>query len=789
MKRIFTRLFLLLIVFTLGTVPTSKASNSVRQSGKNFWLTLGGNSSGRAYVMMISQYHASVIFKYTTTGATRNYNVQPGEVLQVELTTAELNAIDVIHPAGAISNKSLNIQSDSNITVYFSTAMHTSEDGMLIYPTDKQEFGDTYYLIGTPLVGTKGGFGTNMFAIVATCDSTVLEVTPSQIIAGNFQNPIRYPGVPYTIVLNKGQTYQFGAHTNGTHLTGTKLQIKSARCCNPLNVFLTYPPTNMAWAPYGGFGGCCADELLEQILPINVWDTLFPVVRFQNNKYNKINIVSATDNNVVSIDGTPFKTLMAGQFCDTMIEKPVIIRSLYPCAVSEYMTGQFSNLPPTPIPTGSLPADSLTDPDALLCLSFKDGLRETYFITNGQSYITNNNLKIIYNRFFLLTIISHANNINTVTLNGIPQASKFLPFASDPDIMYAQIKVDTGVVYHLVSQERVIAYYNAAAKDGSVSYNLGDIIDSVGEEQKIMITDTADMCVNDTIILAAGEEGRYTWSTGENTNDIRVSNAGTYDVLIQSERNCNDIRKSFTIRENNYSKSEDLTDTVYKCAGEIVALTTDSSATTYLWNNGITTNEIITDAFGQYDVLLTWQALCSQANHYFDVIQSPYIATDYRQPDTTICSGDTLILYGKDATTLWSTGAKGASILVNASGTYWHEWIDSCSSMPYRDTVIVSDNNCLFRYCNIAYPDAFTPNGDGKNDIFRAVRYGQMQQRQLIIYNRLGQRVFQSNNINQGWDGMYNGQQAPLGTYMYYAEVDCLSKGLQTFKGDITLIR
>jgi gliding motility-associated-like protein len=93
--------------------------------------------------------------------------------------------------------------------------------------------------------------------------------------------------------------------------------------------------------------------------------------------------------------------------------------------------------------------------------------------------------------------------------------------------------------------------------------------------------------------------------------------------------------------------------------------------------------------------------------------------------------------------------------------------------------------------CTVFIPDAFTPNGDGRNDVVRILYKGDMQLQQFSIYNRFGQRIFYTSNMNDHWDGTFNGQKQDLGTYYYYATVLCGNRKqkIKEFKGDITLIR
>ncbi|MEO1436213.1 MAG: gliding motility-associated C-terminal domain-containing protein, partial [Bacteroidota bacterium] len=90
----------------------------------------------------------------------------------------------------------------------------------------------------------------------------------------------------------------------------------------------------------------------------------------------------------------------------------------------------------------------------------------------------------------------------------------------------------------------------------------------------------------------------------------------------------------------------------------------------------------------------------------------------------------------------------------------------------------------------IVLPNAFTPNGDGLNDLL-FVRGSAIRTINLFrVYDRWGTLVFETSNINDGWDGTYKGQPLNTGVYVYYVEAPCSQNGSPLFKkGNVTLIR
>jgi gliding motility-associated-like protein len=90
---------------------------------------------------------------------------------------------------------------------------------------------------------------------------------------------------------------------------------------------------------------------------------------------------------------------------------------------------------------------------------------------------------------------------------------------------------------------------------------------------------------------------------------------------------------------------------------------------------------------------------------------------------------------------------------------------------------------------DIFVPSAFTPNGDGKNDILRPVTLGISQLTYFRVYNRWGQMIYSTSELGKGWDGVYNGAPQAANTYVFEAEgTDYTGKTVYR-KGTSVLIR
>ncbi len=94
-------------------------------------------------------------------------------------------------------------------------------------------------------------------------------------------------------------------------------------------------------------------------------------------------------------------------------------------------------------------------------------------------------------------------------------------------------------------------------------------------------------------------------------------------------------------------------------------------------------------------------------------------------------------------------------------------------------------------FCEEPYlfiPNAFTPDGDNVNDVFY-VRGNAVDEIYMAVYNRWGELVFETNDLNIGWDGTYKGKALPPDVFGYYVEIKCLN-GEEFFKkGNVTIIR
>lgn len=106
------------------------------------------------------------------------------------------------------------------------------------------------------------------------------------------------------------------------------------------------------------------------------------------------------------------------------------------------------------------------------------------------------------------------------------------------------------------------------------------------------------------------------------------------------------------------------------------------------------------------------------------------------------------------------------------------------------DSVIVMLRLQMLPGCDAFYmPGAFTPNGDGSNDVFRPIHSPYLTNYLLEIYNRWGQRVYADKDVLKGWDGTAGGTPLPAGTYVWMIRYENFENRTRSLKGEVLLLR
>ena len=273
----------------------------------------------------------------------------------------------------------------------------------------------------------------------------------------------------------------------------------------------------------------------------------------------------------------------------------------------------------------------------------------------------------------------------------------------------------------------------------------------------------------------------YRWNTGETTPYISVSSTGSY-ISEVTLRGCV-VYDTVQITAMP-TPVIDLGPDGDICPEQTILLDgTYGTGSSYVWNTGETTPVIPVTSEGVYWVHVTTEHRCTGSD---SIKLSYYPRPEVRlQGDTTVCEETPLLLRPQQLhadSLLWSDGSVGDMLSVKYGGEYTVTAVNKCGTGA--DTIEVKQI-----FCDIWVPNAFTPNGDGSNDVFRTLgNLGRIEGFGLSVYNRWGQRIFYTRDKYQGWDGSYNGTPALLGTYVYMLEYS-IGNTPYLQKGNFHLIR
>ncbi len=206
------------------------------------------------------------------------------------------------------------------------------------------------------------------------------------------------------------------------------------------------------------------------------------------------------------------------------------------------------------------------------------------------------------------------------------------------------------------------------------------------------------------------------------------------------------------------------------------------------------------DSTTTYRVIGTDDGSCFKDTGFVKLTVYPIPLVD-AGPDQTINVGNTLdllpVISGDVTEVLWSpTGGQFRNIYpgITVKPLQTTEYTVEVSN---RGKCRARDNVKVLVLCdgtNVFIPNTFSPNADGNNDIFFTRGNGLFKIKNLKIFNRWGQQVFEKNSFNAndpsaGWDGSFKGQLLPSDVYVYTVQLICDNKSVLTFNGNIFMAR
>lgn len=297
---------------------------------------------------------------------------------------------------------------------------------------------------------------------------------------------------------------------------------------------------------------------------------------------------------------------------------------------------------------------------------------------------------------------------------------------------------------------------------------------------------------------------QYLWSdpSSQTTPTATGLCPGTYTVTVTDSNGCSVTATATVTDPLPLVASTSATDAY--CNGLCIGSATVSQsggvpAFTYSWNDPLnqTTPTAVNLCPGWYTVVITDKNNCT-ATDSVEVLYSTFVPPlDAVISNDTIYAGDQVQLNAIASGTFtyeWTptdglSNPNIANPTVTPTGnTTWYVTITDANGCTNIDSVSLVVKQVLCAEPEIFIPNAFTPNGDQSNDLM-VVRGNTIRELLFRIYDRWGEKVFETTVPGEGWDGTYKGKKANPAVYVYYVEATCFGNEKFFKKGNITLIR
>lgn len=345
---------------------------------------------------------------------------------------------------------------------------------------------------------------------------------------------------------------------------------------------------------------------------------------------------------------------------------------------------------------------------------------------------------------------------------------------------YASYLWNTGSTEHMIRVGES-GEYQVAIEDEFGCSGGDAIVVNVNAPVTFDIGPDSTLCEGDSIRLSAPPGYfSYTWQDGSDGPEFLVQEEGIYRVGISDDLGCTGSDSAY-IAFASLPKPDLGPDTAFCDANYL--LQAGEGYAFYEWQDGSSDPEFLVEVTGEYWVEVTSNAGCRGADTVnIEITMMPDI---WLGNDTTYCKEISLLLdAGSDFDQyLWQDGSSAHDYLVSGEGIYWVR-VDfkGCED---ADTLIVTEDCPSL----IWFPNSFTPNGDGKNEVFKPV-YDNISAYSLLVFDRWGTLLFESRDVENGWDGNFKGKPLPSGVYVFMATYSDEQSGIsETIRGTLSLLR
>ena len=287
------------------------------------------------------------------------------------------------------------------------------------------------------------------------------------------------------------------------------------------------------------------------------------------------------------------------------------------------------------------------------------------------------------------------------------------------------------------------------------------------------------ICSTNSLVLKTNLNGLpHLWNNGSVATSITVTSPGLYWVEV----NNNGCKKRDSI--NVYVDPLPVVnlgkDTVL-CNSMTLLLDATNINASYTWQDGTVQPVFLVTAAGLYYVRVKMNGCYASDSIHIFYSSKPIFTLG---PDQFICGGNTIILDPgiTGSNYLWQDGSTNRKYLVQRPGQYSVTLNNQCGFSS--DTILIQKG-----FCDLYFPNTFTPNGDSKNDFFKPLTTSTLNRYQFQVFNRYGEVVFQTTDPSKGWDGNFKGKKQNADTYVWICVYQINGRMLNTETGTVILTR
>ena len=871
-RRFLIYLFIITCICAKAQIPTTQ--------GTEFWLTfLYNNQSTATTNLILSAKNATTgTVSNPIAGWSTNFSIPAQGRVEVSIP----NSYCYMTSTEQVQSLGIYVKSNDTISVYAANYYAYTFDATNILPV--QALGDEH-IIAT----YNGQYGGSEFAIVATQNNTVVDITPSVYTLGGHS-----AGTTFSVTLNEGQTYQVISSSETGDLSGSKVV---ARDCKKIAVFSGCRCTNIP-------NGCpYCDHIVEQTWPAFSWGKEFVVTSSLTRTQDRVRVTASVNGTQLYRDGIYLTTINAGasyELSMTSSAPAAYITASQPVCVYLYIVG-------------SSCGGSNGDPASVWISPTEQRLPEVTFGTfsPGQTLTQ------------YVNIIAPTLGLGSMELDGSNIAAQFSQVPGNTKFSYARLSVAHGT-HTLSCDSGIVAHIYGLGSDESYAYSAGSSAANlksklfVNEVSSVDISALQEYCYGDTVFFKGDVQMAYdtiTWEFGDGTtmggnsvyhiyptygiyqvnmiidrhstnnncggydtistivrilqNDTTIheyicygfnynangfSVVGTHDTIIThaypSVWGCDSfvhlnlhvspidpihipitickgdfyLENGFAIigqevGEHSYTNYDistagcdsitvldvtvkpipepNLGKDIIICDPNKFPLTLNAGQyDNYHWSTGDTTQTITVSEAGTYSVTVSSEfkpsgpptinfspSLRCTATDVVEVIDE-HVTVRISQ-DVDYCDDyvTTLTAVTDAPTVTWEDGSIGQELTVHKNGSYTVTASNEhCSSVAH-----INIPECPFE---LYVPNSFTPYvDDGVNDFFCV--YGNKDyigKFTIVIYDRWGKVVFQSDDVNFKWDGRINGQFVPNNTFNWVIKLSTVLDKKYVLKGHVNVL-